>query len=551
MIAAILAATFPRLGAGWFSRIESAFSRFAQTKRRVVLAIGILTLLLRVLVLPVEPIPHPLFHDEYAYLLQADTFAHGRLTNPTPDMWQHFETFHVLFQPTYCAKFFPGQGLFLALGKVVFGDPFWGVWLSSGLMCAVLVWMLQGWLDPEWALLGGVLGLLRFGVFGYWANSYWGGNVAAIGGALVLGALPRMRTSPHVKDALLMGIGVAVVANSRPWEGLAMCLAVAVVAAAWWWPKRPPLKILISRVVTPLLLVLGLGAMGTSYYCWRTTGNPLRLPYQVYEQTYGALPFMVWQKPRLEPQYRHAILRELNIEEQGRQARQQRGLRGHLNRIYLATTFYLGPALLMPFLALLLAVRNKSLWRDLWPRARPLLALLLITWIGEGMVEYYNVHYSAPIVGLIIALVLLAMQALRRWNQSGVFLSRAVPVICVLVFALRVVAAPLHISIRQIHPYGWYQPEKLPAGWAYRAPIEKQLKSIPGNHLVIVRYSAVHAVDSEWVYNDADIEHARIVWARDMGEDSNRQLIERYANRSVWVAEPDVVPPRLTPYPLH
>ena len=547
----MLAASCPALGARWFSAMESAFSRFAQRKRLAVLSVGVLTLLLRLAVLPVEPVPHPLFHDEYAYLLQADTFAHGRLANPTPDLWQHFETFHVLFQPTYCAKFFPGQGLFLALGKVVFGDPFWGVWLSSGLMCAALVWMLQGWFDPKWALLGGMLALLRFGVLGYWANSYWGGNVAAIGGALVLGAFPRIRMSPRARDAILMGIGAALLANSRPWEGFALCLAVAAVAIAWWWQKRPQFKILMARVAAPLVLVLALGAAATSYYCWRTTGNPVRLPYQVYEQTYGALPFMVWQKPQPEPEYRHAILRQLNIEEQGKQARAQRGFRGHFNRIYLAMTFYLGPALLLPFLALLFTVRNKSVWRDLLPRARPLAVLLLTAWIGEGMVEYYNVHYSAPILGLIIALVLLAMQALRRWNQSGVFLSRAILVICVLVFALRVVAAPLHISIRQIHPYGWYQPQKLPRGWAYRAPVEKELEKIPGNHLVIVRYSSIHAVDSEWVYNDGDIEHARIIWARDMGEDANRQLIERYANRSVWVAEPDAVPPKLTPYQPH
>ena len=551
MLAAALAALCPALGARWFSAVEGAFASLAQKKRLTVFAIGIAALFLRVAVLPVEPVPHPLFHDEYAYLLQADTFAHGRLTNPTPDLWQHFETFHVLFLPTYCAKFFPGQGLFLALGKAVFGDPFWGVWLSSGLMCAALVWMLQGWFDPEWALLGGALVLLRFGVFGYWVNSYWGGNVAAIGGALVLGALSRLRSSPRARDAVFMGIGAVLLANSRPWEGFALCLAVAGVAIGWWWHKRPPLKILIWRVAAPLMLVLALGAAGTSYYCWRTTGNPLRLPYQVYEQTYGALPFMVWQKPRPEPEYRHAILRQLNIAEQGKQAREQRGIRGYLNRIYLAITFYLGPALLLPFLALLFTVRDRSVWGDLSLRARPLLILLLIAWVGEGMVEYYNVHYSAPILGLIVALVLFAMQALRRWNRAGVFLSRAVPLICVLVFALRVVAAPLHISIRQIHPYGWYQPQKLPRGWAYRAPVEKELESTPGNHLVIVRYSPMHAVDSEWVYNDGDLVRARIIWARDMGEDANRQLIERYANRTVWVAEPDAVPPRLTPYHPH
>ena len=165
--------------------------------------------------LPVEPIPQPAVHDEFSYLLEADTFAHGRLSNPTPPMWEHFETFHEIFQPTYCSKFFPGQGLFLALGQVVFGHPFWGVWLTSGLMCAAITWMLEGWFSPEWAFLGGALAVLRFGVLGYWADSYWGGNVPAIGGRSCWGRYHG--SNPHCESvAALMGIGLALMRIAGP-----------------------------------------------------------------------------------------------------------------------------------------------------------------------------------------------------------------------------------------------------------------------------------------------------------------------------------------------
>ena len=68
--------------------------------------------------------------------------------------------------------YFPGQGLVLAASKLFFGNPWIGLLIVSALMCAALCWMLQAWLPPSWALLGGVIAVLRLGVFSYWTNTY-------------------------------------------------------------------------------------------------------------------------------------------------------------------------------------------------------------------------------------------------------------------------------------------------------------------------------------------------------------------------------------------
>jgi hypothetical protein len=81
-----------------------------------------------------------------------------------------------------------------------------------------------------------------------------------------------------------------------------------------------------------------------------------------------------------------------------------------------------------------------------------------------------------------------------------------------------------------------------------RAAILENLDSLPGRQLVLVRYAPNHDPREEWVYNGADIDGQKVVWARDMGLAGNKELLDYYKGRRVWLLKPDVVPPRLTPY---
>jgi len=546
VLALLISVVFPVAASRWLENVEKLFGRLAGNRRLSVALVGFGALLLRAVVLPIEPVPQPIVHDEFGYLLAADTYAHGRLTNPTHPMWVHFETFSILQKPTYQCFAQPAQGMVLALGKVVFGHPFWGVWLSTGLMCAAITWMLQGWLPPEWALLGGVLAVLRYGVFSYWAHSYWGGAVGAIGGALVLGALPRIQQSQRVRDALWMGLGLALLANSRPYEGFVFCVPIAVILFVWMFKKdSPAFRRSLRRVVLPLALVLSLTAAGLGYYLWRVTGSPFRMPYQIERETYAVAPYMLWQHERPEPVYRHTVMRKMYVEEELVGYRFFRSFPGFLMKVYIGWCFFLGPALTVPLLMLAFSLPRGFSWHDINRPTWILLSVFFASAIGWFLETFYNPHYSAPATGLILLCVLLSIRALRRWGQSGTFLARAIIVICVLSFSVRAIAAPLHIRLREFYEFAWYQ--KGPDDFG-RAAIQAELKAAPGKHVVLVRYRPQHEPFAEWVYNDADIDQSKIVWARDMGASENQELLNYFKDRHVWLVEADEKPLSLLEY---
>jgi hypothetical protein len=538
-----------RHASAWLRRGERALGRMGRRQGLFVALIGLLALVGSAALSLLGRMPYPRVHDEFSYLLAADTFAHGRLSNPTHPMWVHFESLHIIHQPTYASKYPPGQGLMLAAGQIIAGHPVVGMWIGTGLAVAALSWMLFGWFPPKWAVVGSLLAVLHPGILVYWSQSYMSGTVAMLGGALVFGAMRRIVRKPSTMDAVILGVGLAVLANSRPYEGLVASLPVAVVLVAWVLGKtgkqRPSLRVAISRIALPTAGVLMFAGIGMAYYNLRVTGNALRLPYMVHEEAYATAPFFLWQQPRPIPTYRHEIIRTHHVAALNQYA-QQHSFRGFVRagkeKIRSLRVFYLAPpdirvALIIPLLML------PWIWRDRWPRWA--LVTCAIVLAGLAVETWVMPHYAAPVTALVCVILLQGMRHFFIWRRHSIPGGRFV------VWAIGAVAVISFVStfVQQVRI-------ERPRWGAARANLIAQLKQDGVRHLVIVRYGPQYSTEYkwaywEWVYNEADIDRAQVVWAREMHEDQNRRLLEYFKDRKVWLLalERQDSPPKLEPYP--
>jgi hypothetical protein len=516
-----------------FRPLESGFRWLSAKPARALAVTGVTSLLACAGITAGIGIPAPQVEDEFGYLLLGDTFAHGRVTNPTPPLWQHFETVHEIMKPTYTAKYPPAQGIALAAGQLL-GQPVIGVWITTALACAAMCWMLQGWMPARWALAGGLLTALHPLVLA-WSQTYWGGAVAMGGGALVLGGFRRLLDDrPLARDAIVMGLGFAILANSRPYEGFVFCLLVTVTLLIWISrPGRIGLRHFCSRVAAPLGLVMALLACELGYYNWETTGDPLLMPYMLYEKTYDIYPAFLFGQERPEPEFRSREIRML--EEKFRDVfRSQRAswgseLAAAARKLEDLSEEYLWSLLLLvPLIGLPWAIRRRGPLR---------LAFLMGIFFLYSLVLETFVH-AAPAAAVFFLLVMGSMRAVNAWRFGGRRAGRNVLRGLALLLAFSFVSTVVKMALADR------------TRWFYRREsILDALNREPEKSLVIVKYEPDHNPAREWVYNAADIVQAKVILARDMGPEKNKELLHYFPDRKVWVVHADSANPELEPFP--
>jgi hypothetical protein len=532
----------------WRPWIQPYALRLARRTGLCMLILAALPVALRLLLLGHHPVPTPDIYDEFSHLLVADTLRHLRFANPPLALPQFFETFFVLQAPTYSSIYSMGQGLGLAVGWCLFGLPWAGVLLAVAAFCSLCYWMLRGWTSPGWALVGGLLAIIEFGPLSPWTNSYWGGALAAAAGCLVFGALPRLRDTARTRDAALLGAGLGLHLLIRQYESIFLLVAVGL----FFLPDlRQSLRTRAPvRLAGVAMLALMPAVLLTFLQARAVTGSWTAVPEALSQYQYGvpaALTFQANPIPhrQLTPQQAADYRMQLSFHQGGET------VASYLERLEYRVRFYrffFLPPLYLAAAAFLAGFRQ---YRFVW------VALTLgIFALGTNFFPAFQTHYIAAVSCLFVLVAIAGLQQIGRLvirsQPVGEEAAGLIVLLCCAHFLFwygmhAVDDSDVSASARQYETWDGLN-HRNPAR---RIAVAQELARVPGKLVVFVHYLPRHMFQEEWVYNAADLDGARIVWARDLGPVENEKLLRYYPDRVPLLFEPDEQPPLLERYEGH
>jgi hypothetical protein len=527
----------------WRPIIEPYGRRLSVKTRWCMLALAILPVGLRLALLAHHPVPTPDIYDEFGHLFVADTLLHFRLANPAHALNKFFETFFILQEPTYSSIYPIGQGVMLAIGRAIFGSAWSGVLVSTAGFAALCYWMLRGWTTPGWALAGGILAAIQFGPLNTWMNGYWGGTLAAAAGCMVFGALPRLADKVNSRDVLVLGIGLAIHLVTRPYESIFLWISVMAFLIVYLLPYGggPTLRTW-ARTIAILCLAVAPAVGIILVQNKSVTGHWLMLPYRLSQYQYGVPASLTFQ-PEPVPHRELTTQQQLEYKSQlAFRTSDKETIQSFLLRLEYRVRYYRFFFLAPLFLAIpaffFAAFRNR--------RFRWLLLTLLLFALGTNFFPSFQLHYLGAATCLFVLVSVAGLQQISRWSPEA---ARLVLFLCFIHFAFWYV---MHLDDRDDFALAMMRYETWDSinhgNPERRILVNQKLAEIPGQLLVFVRYTPRHIFQEEWVYNEASIDSARIIWARDLGPEENDKLLALYPGREALLLEADARPPELSSY---
>jgi hypothetical protein len=258
------------------------------------------------------------------------------------------------------------------------------------------------------------------------------------------------------------------------------------------------------------------------------------MPYMINQQAYHITKPFLWQDRYPTPEYHHFEMKKFYLfHELPDYLRKQHWWGVQEILAMKARQYYhsfLWPLLIPAVFAVWFGLKSRRLRMLTVIGLMMIAALAVVIWQPES-------QYPAPAMAIAIALMLTSVRLTRtaRWGSSRAFglgLSRAI------VFGVAFMLVS-NVAYNLWNPGGLgYYSYNYPAQFE-RARIVSELARTPGKHVVIVRRSYYSWPGFEWVYNEADIDASHIVWARDMGDELNQQLIDYYKDRKIWLLHAD------------